>query len=140
MILRNELDALRNYTKMSIGEIAMVLYKSKSEVIGQVTDLSLGGVAFDGEYSDLSDGDNVELDLLMAEKGIYMHNVPFAPVPIKAGGKAKKKSRELRLNAIRFKKLDAEHKRQLRELLAHHFVSSFENGPYPNSQPQKVKV
>ena len=119
VILRNEFDPLRNYTQMSIGEIAMVLYKSEPEVMGQVTDLSVGGIAFGGSTIGLPDAKNVQLDLLMTEQGIYLHNIPFAAIPIKAAGQGKKKVHGFRTNALRFKRLDAEKRGKLRELLAH---------------------
>lgn len=121
IILRNELDRLRNHAQMSIGEIAMVLYKSKPEVMGQVTDISIGGVAFDGHNSVMPDADNkVELDLLMTTQGIYLHNIPYMTVPIKPAGRGKKKTPKLRMNALRFNELNAKQKGQLRELLARH--------------------
>ena len=102
VILRNKLDPLRNHTQMSIGEIAMVLYKSESEVMGQVTELSLGGIGFDCNFSGIVNADDVELDLLMTEKGIYLHNLPYSTIPIKSAGNGKKKTRSYRTNAVRF--------------------------------------
>ncbi len=119
VILRNKFDPLRNHTNMSIGEIAMVLYKSEPEVMGQVTNLSVGGISFGCNTSDLSDAKNIQLDLLMTERGIYVHDIPYAVVPVRTKGKSKKKTAECRTNALRFKHLDAEKKGQLRELLAH---------------------
>ena len=120
VILRNVFDPLRNHTQMSIGEIAMVLYKSEPQVMGQVTNLSVGGIAFGGNTIGLPDTENVQLDLLMTEKGIYLHNIPYTAVPIRTSGNGKKKGPAFRTNAFRFKQLDVEKKGQLRELLAHH--------------------
>jgi hypothetical protein len=111
---------------MSIGEIAMVLYKSRSELLGQVTDLSPAGVRFDCDDGDLPVSDTVQLDLLMAEKGIYLHNIPYATIPAEPDGRGSKKTRPLRSNALRFKKLDDEQKKRLEELLTHHVGSSEE--------------
>ncbi|MEE4111955.1 MAG: PilZ domain-containing protein [Desulfobacteraceae bacterium] len=119
VILRNKFDPLRNHTNMSIGEIAMVLYKSEPEAMGQVTNLSAGGIAFDGKVIGSPDAGKVQLDLLMTEQGIYVHNIPYAVVPVKTKGKTKKKTPAFRTNALRFKRLDAEKRGQLRELLAH---------------------
>ena len=119
-ILRNEFDPLRNHTQMSIGEIAMVLYKSEPEAMVQVTNLSAGGFAFDGNTICIQDAENVQLDLLMTEQGIYLHNIPYAVVPVRTAGKGKNTTQKFRTNALRFKHLDAEKKAQLRELLAHH--------------------
>ncbi|MBC2713101.1 MAG: PilZ domain-containing protein [Desulfosarcina sp.] len=120
IILRNESDRLRNHAQMSIGEIAMVLYKSDPELMGQVTDMSVGGVAFDGHNTGVSDADNVELDLLMTEQGIYLHNIPYAAVSVGPVGRGKKKAPKLRTNVLCFKNLDAAQRGQLRELLTHH--------------------
>lgn len=119
-ILRNESDQLQNHAHMSIGEIAMVLYKSKRELMVQVTDLSAGGVAFDGHHTGVSDADSVELDLLMTEHGIYLHNIPYATVPVVPSASGKIKTPELRTNALCFKNLDTELKGQVRKLLTHH--------------------
>ncbi len=128
VILRNKFDPLRNHTHMSIGEIAMVLYKSEPEAMGQVTDLSVGGIAFAGETIGLPDAGDVQLDLLMTEQGIYVHNIPYAVVPIKTKGKRKKRTSAFRTNAVRFKRLNAEKKGQLRELLAHRVRQSSARG------------
>lgn len=120
VILRNELDPLRNHTQMSIGEIAMVLYKSERQVMGQVTNMSIGGVAFNGNHRVALGVDNIELDLLMTAQGIYLHNIPYGAVTITPAGRGKKKTPKLRTNALRFKDLNIEQKGQLRELLTYH--------------------
>lgn len=120
VILRNEFDPLRNHKQMSIGEIAMVLYRSDTEVMGQVTNMSVGGIAFGCHIERLPDVNNVQLDLLMTEQGIYLHNIPYAAVPIETTSNGKKNRPVFRTNALRFRRLDAEIKGQLRELLAHH--------------------
>ncbi|MCB2147136.1 MAG: PilZ domain-containing protein [Deltaproteobacteria bacterium] len=98
----------------------MVLYKSEPEAMGQVMNLSVGGIAFDGNINCIQDAENVQLDLLMTEKGIYLHNIPYAVVPIRTGGRGRKNNQKFRTNALRFKRLDGEKEVQLRELLAHH--------------------
>ena len=120
VILRNEFDPLHNYSQMSIGEIAMVLYKSEPEAMGQVTDLSVGGIAFGCQFSNSPQLENVQLDLLMTEQGLYLHNIPYAAVPIRPAGKGNQRTPPFRTNAVRFKQLDAQQQRQLQELLTHH--------------------
>jgi hypothetical protein len=125
---------------MSIGEIAMVLYKSESEAMGQVTELSIGGIGFDCDYNGIANTENVELDLLMAEKGIYLHNLPYATIPVKSPGKGRKKPLKYRTNAVRFKKLDPLQKRQLREMLSHHVAPPMDRAGVAEGQPGKVKA
>lgn len=140
VILRNKLDPLRNYSQMSIGEIAMVLYKSESEVLGQVKELSLGGIGFKCDHGGIAAAGDVELDLLMAEKGIYLHNLPYSAIEIKPVASVKKRSCKFRTNAVRFKKLDAQQKQQLQELLSHHTGPPIAAEALTGNQPGKVKA
>ena len=119
-ILRSEMKQLRNHERMSIGEIAMVLYKSELEAMGQVTDMSLGGLAFRGDAGPLPELGGVELDLLMAEQGIYLHNIPFKTVALQPGAESRKRPAKTHRNAFRFSHLDTQLKNRLRRLLAHH--------------------
>lgn len=118
-ILRSRLGRLRNHSNMQIGEIAMVLYKSDTSVIGQVTDMSFGGLSFNADPFPDSDVSGDELDLLMTEQGIYLHNVPYVEVPARCDDTASTGD-TARTVALRFKELNTEHKAQLRELIAHH--------------------
>jgi hypothetical protein len=111
-ILRGRLGRLRNHGKMQIGEIAMVLYKSKPSIIGQVGEISLGGLSINVEPAPEMHNDD-ELDLLMTEQGLYLHNVPYLNVPAR-------QCDEGSTVALQFGRLNDEHQGQLRELLAHH--------------------
>jgi hypothetical protein len=96
--------------------------------MGQVTNLSVGGIAFGGKTIGLPDAGTVQLDLLMTEQGIYVHNIPYAVVPIKTNGKRKKRTAAVRTNALRFKRLNAKKKSQLQELLVHRVRQSSATG------------
>ena len=118
-ILRNEANRLQEHANMNIGEIAMIIYKSSPEIIGQVTDMSFSGVAFEGKSIDQVDTDNVELDLLMAEEGLYLHNLPFTTVASPKSGKGRRRAAAARPNALQFTDLDDRQKDQIREMLSH---------------------
>jgi hypothetical protein len=120
VIMRGQLDRLRNHAQMSIGEIAMVLYKSEPEIMGQVTEMSLGGLSFSADGSPIPTADQVEMDLLMAEQGIYLHNIPFATIPQPSAAPPDREAAGVRTDAIHFKNLDDEQKGRIRELLARH--------------------
>jgi hypothetical protein len=120
-IIRSASNRLQNYSRMSIGEIAMVLYKSKPESMGQIRNVSFGGIAFDCNNTDVSQSKNVQLDVLMAEQGIYLHDLPYAVVPLTSGKrKTKGKKVKFRSNALRFGKLTPEQKGRLQQLLTFH--------------------
>jgi hypothetical protein len=119
-ILRNKMKRLDDHDRMSIGEIAMVLYKSEPEFMGQVTDMSLGGLAFSRAADPLPEPGEMELDLLMAEQGVYLHNVPYENVAAEAGEDRCEGSARTSRNAFRFTRLDTELKKRLKGLLAYH--------------------
>ena len=115
VILRGDHQRLHDHGKMGIGEIAMVLYKANPEMMSQVVDISIGGVAFKAPAEHVSDTDDLKLDVLMAEQGIYIHDIPFEAVDRQSESQA-----EHPVNAMRFVDLEAYHKDQLEKLLAHH--------------------
>lgn len=119
-ILRNELAQLHNHRRMSIGEIAMVLYKSEAQLLGQVANMSFGGMAFASDDCHFPITREIELDLLMAEKGIYLHNIPFTTLPAISCGKKGKKADTRQRAVLQFKKLNPKLKDSMRELMAHH--------------------
>jgi hypothetical protein len=119
VILRPRLDALKNHKKMSIGEISMVLYKSKTEMMAEVNNMGQGGIAFEGTLKDRLDPKTIELDLLMAEKGLYIHGLPYSKLYSDSESSGGKESRTLRVNALQFSELDMAQQRQVDEMLSH---------------------
>ena len=119
-IFRKEMEQLSNHERMSIGEIAMVLYKSESQLLGQVANMSYGGIAFEDDTYNLPTSGKIELDLLMTEQGIYLHNIPYKTIVKKtAKNRGTKKSASTRA-VLQFKELDPELKKKLSELMACH--------------------
>ena len=108
--------------------------------MGQVTELSIGGIGFDCNYNGIANAENVELDLLMADKGIYLHNLPYATIPVNAPGNGRRKTPKVRTNAVRFKKLDPLQKCQLREMLSHHATPPRDRGAATDGQTRKAKA
>lgn len=75
-ILRSETDYLGNIEDMSMGEIAIAVYKAGPEKIGQIKNIGMGGLAFDYVEGNGRETGPLELDILMTEKGIYLHSIP----------------------------------------------------------------
>lgn len=119
-ILRSESDRLRNHSQMSIGEIAMVIYKSQPAAIWQVRDMSLGGIAFGGDTDVVPDAGQLELDLLMTDQGVYVHNIPYIAVTSETAVKGGKKSPAAKTDALHFKDLDTDQMKGLKGMLTYH--------------------
>lgn len=121
-IFRDDIQGLHNHGQMGIGEIAMVLYKANPETMGQVVDVSIGGVAFHAPSGMRADADELKLDLLMAEQGIYIHDIPFASVNHRMDSEAALKTDETTVKAVRFTEVRAYHHDQLKKILSHYVV------------------
>lgn len=119
-ILRKTSARLKNHSHMSIGEIAMVLYKTPPEAMWPVKDIGLGGVAFGEDIGFIPDDDRLELDLLMTEQGVYVHNIPFVTVAAASKGRRQSKRLSIRTDALRFAGLGAAHQQTLQKLLTAH--------------------
>jgi hypothetical protein len=119
IIFRKALSRLRNHRLMSVAEIAMVLYKSELTMIRQVKDISLGGISFNGNGTCTPSGKALELDVLMTQQGIYLHNVPYAAVPIDCTADGRK-TPGYRKDAFRFNDLEAGMRNQIENWLAPH--------------------
>ena len=76
-VIRGPSGRLDHFSKMSMGEIAVSVYKSNPVKLGQIKNISVGGLAFHYISAKSSLDGPFELDILMTEKNIYLHNVPF---------------------------------------------------------------
>ncbi len=98
-ILRSETDYLDNIDKMSMGEIAIAVYKTEPQKLGQIKNISMGGLSFEYIEGCRNHMDPLELDVLMTEKGIYLHNIPYKTITDEVI------TDELTLNAVNMKRL-----------------------------------
>ncbi|MFO7713065.1 hypothetical protein [Desulfosarcina sp.] len=115
----------------------MVLYKSEPEVMGQIKDVGLGGVAFDSTTRVVPDDDHLELDLLMAEQGIYLHNIPFVRVPARSADGDTHLIPQNHTHILQFKDLDGEQAARLQELLTHQVGTPNAGEAMPEAQGPK---
>jgi len=76
-VIRGPSGRLNHFTEMSMGEIAVSVYKSNPVKLGQIKNISVGGLAFHYIPAKNNLEGPYELDILMTEKNIYLHNVPF---------------------------------------------------------------
>ena len=62
---------------MSMGEIALAVLKAKPLKMGQIVNISKGGLAFRYIDSEVEAGKLSELDILFAQNGFHLQKVPF---------------------------------------------------------------
>lgn len=118
----------------------MVLYKTEPEFMGQIKDVGLGGVAFDSTTRGVPDDDHLELDLLMAEQGIYLHNIPFVRVAARSADGDTQLIPQNHTHILKFKELDGEQVAKLQELLAYQVGTLNEGEAMPEAQGPKLRT
>ena len=79
-MLRADRCSLDQIKGMSMGEIACAVYKAKPAFMGQIVDMSQGGLSFDCIDEACSCGDRLKLDILSAKEKFYMGRIKFKPV------------------------------------------------------------
>ena len=68
---------LEQIKDMSMGEIALAVLKAKPVQMGQIVNISQGGLAFRYIDSKLELNESFELDILFARDAFYLKKVPF---------------------------------------------------------------
>ena len=79
-MLRKHRCSLDGIKRMSMGEIACAVYNSKPAFMGQVIDMSQGGLSFDCIDEVGACGDSLKLDILSANEKFYLGRIKFKPV------------------------------------------------------------
>jgi len=78
--IRSQNSGLDGINQMSMGEIACAVYKSKPVKIGQVIDMSQGGLSFDCVDGAGSDNERFFMDILSADDKFHMSRIKFKTV------------------------------------------------------------
>ena len=78
--LRSDRCSLDQIKRMSMGEIACAVYNSKPAILGQIVDMSQGGLSFDCIDEACPCGDSLKLDILSANEKFYLGRIKFKPV------------------------------------------------------------
>jgi hypothetical protein len=70
----------RKHRRVQVQDIAFAVLRDPDRQLGQIMDISMGGLA----YNYIAGGGNVdnalELDILLAYKGLYMENIHFETI------------------------------------------------------------
>ena len=79
-VLRADRCSLDQIKQMSMGEIACAVYNSKPAIMGQIVDMSQGGLSFDCIDEAGPCKKSLKLDILSANEKFYMGRIKFKRV------------------------------------------------------------
>jgi hypothetical protein len=79
-VVRSDNHQLNSIDDMSKGEIAFAVFKSHPPRMGEIIEISLGGLSFSyiEKEADLTEAS--ELDILFVDEGFHLRQLPFKPV------------------------------------------------------------
>jgi hypothetical protein len=117
----------RAHKRFEVPMGSFVSLGSKGSVLGQILDVSMGGLSFRyiGDESD----NGSHLDIFSTEHHFHLGKVPFKPVKdfeidnqvlYKMGGKAHPHCRTMRRGSVKFHKLSRKQKSQLKNFIKNH--------------------
>lgn len=117
---RKNLDDQRKHKRFQVPRGVFVGFGPHVNKVGQIVDLSLGGLAFryvgSGESQDGS-----HLDIFMADNDFYLGSVPFKTVSdFEIVQTTPSSPMTMRRSGVRFGKLTSEQRSELEYFLQHH--------------------
>ena len=127
-VLRSQPTQLCRFSELSMGEIAAKLLKYKPNILGQIIDISEGGLAFTYFPNDEILNDNFEMDILFMDDRFFLYKVPYFTVQdIETEDGVPDGIMPIRRRSVKFGKLHHNQKSQLA-----YFTANFTKRQHPN--------
>ncbi|MBT8342564.1 MAG: PilZ domain-containing protein [Desulfatitalea sp.] len=117
-MVRSDSHQLEKIHRMSKGEIAMAVIKSKPQRMGEILEISRGGLSFRHIENDADISQFQELDILFTDDDFHLTRLPFyAVVERDVKSDAPFDVLTMKQLAVQFKPLSDRQQRQLDQLL-----------------------
>lgn len=114
---------LKHIKQMSVGEIAFALIKSNPLKMGEITEISRGGLSFNYIENEEKLSNFKELDIIFAEKEFHLRRLPFIAVKDTAlHDEGPFNALSMKRLTVQFKKLTHRQKQKIEHLLTHFTV------------------
>jgi c-di-GMP-binding flagellar brake protein YcgR len=132
--VRSENHQLRRIDKMSKGEIAFAVFKSNPPRMGEIIEISRGGLSFSyiDNATDLTDFS--EMDILFVDEDFHLTHLPFKTVEDEAIVDSNRiHTFQMKRQTVKFKNLSDRQKKQLEYVL-----KNFTTGEVPKQGSKQV--
>lgn len=120
-LLRSDTQVMTDIDKMTMGDIAFAVIRSNPAKIGQIINISMGGLVF--QYAQEAQGSAKPscLDILLADSRYYLDDLKFELVAdVDAPDEFEFDSVKTGQISVRFKNLTTRQKKQLSHFLKNH--------------------
>ena len=116
MAVHKEIVERRKHTRFQVPKSAFVGFGPYDAKVGQIIDVSTGGLAF--RYVGTEEPSNGELSIFLAERDFYVGQIPFKTISdFEIAGKNPSTSVPLRRSGVQFGQLTDHQSSQLEHLL-----------------------
>jgi len=79
-MIRSDSHQLDGIERMSKGEIAMAVIKSRPSRMGEIVEISRGGLSFSCVENDADISQSKEMDILFTDDDFYLSRLPFKTI------------------------------------------------------------
>lgn len=117
-LLRFNNADFRGIGRMSMGDIACAVFKCRPRRVGQIRDISLGGVSFSYVDGGECREEDCKLDILVAESAFYLEDLPFRLVTdLAVSEEAGFQVMKTKIVGLQFKNLSSRQNAQLKRFI-----------------------
>jgi hypothetical protein len=112
MTAGQEIVEHRRYKRFQVPKSAFVGFGPYDAKVGQIIDVSMGGLAF--RYVGTEEPSNGELNIFLGERDFYIDRIPFKTISdFEIGNQRSSSSVALRRSGVKFEKLTQQQTSQL---------------------------
>ena len=126
-LLRTHVMNMNQIEKMSMGEVALSVFKSDAVKIGQIKDASIGGLSFNYFGDNGKSKAPLELDILVADKNFYLNNISFKIISdAKVPGQISFEVFKMRQMSIQFQEKNMDKMLKIDQFIKRHTFSTMD--------------
>ena len=122
MSVAKKLVERRKHKRFSVSKGAFVALRPNYLKIGQVTDISTGGLAFTYMADEKPPNRSFELDIFLADQAFYLQGVPFRTISDFHSDGIPFSSVRMRRTGVQFRELTPDQKAQLEKFIQDHSI------------------
>jgi hypothetical protein len=120
----------RKHRRLQVQDIAFAVLRDQGRQLGQIMDISMGGLAFNYIAGGGNADSAFELDILLAYKGLYMKKIQFKTISdFQIANKSPFSPMTMRRHGVKFRKLTPKQTSMLKNFIQEHTVDNLDANP-----------
>ena len=120
----------REHRRSEVQDIAFAVLRDQSRQLGQIMDISMGGLAFNYIAGGGNADSAFELDLLLAYKGLYIKKIQFKTISdFQIANKSPFSPITMRRRGVKFGELTQKQKSKLKNFIREHTINNLDSNP-----------